>query len=352
MKQWNITAPLTTISSDLRAKIDNLTKPRGSLGRLEELALQIGLIQQTLTPSLRRPVNILFGGDHGVIDEGVTVSPKEVTWQQMLHFPRGGAGISYLCRQHGFELRVVDAAVDFDFPPHSGVIDRKIMRGTANFLHDAAMTEGQLHDALRHGAEQVDIEATEGTNIISLGEMGSGNTSASALWMHFLTGLPLEDCVGAGAGLDNAGIARKLDVLRRAAHTHSRLYDMPDGPDKALQVMRTFGGAEMVMAVGAMLRAAELHMVILVDGFIMTACILAASRIAPAILDYAIFGHCGDESGHRRMLDHIGARPLLNLSLRLGEGSGAVCAFPIVDSAVRMINEMDSFKAVSVTKYF
>ncbi|MDE6805469.1 MAG: nicotinate-nucleotide--dimethylbenzimidazole phosphoribosyltransferase, partial [Muribaculaceae bacterium] len=191
----------------------------------------------------------------------------------------------------------------------------------------------------------VEMVRNDGCNVVSFGEMGSGNTSSSSMWMHFFTGIPLADCVGAGAGLDTPGIRHKLDVLSRAAANYS-------GDGSPENIMAWFGGYEMVMAVGGMLKAAELGMVIIVDGFIMTSCILAASKLYPDVLEYAIFGHQGDESGHKRMLEALGADPILHLGLRLGEGSGAVCAYPIIDSAVRMINEMDDFASVGVIKYF
>lgn len=329
----------------LQQKIDNLTKPRGSLGRLEELALQIGLVQHTLTPELRKPVNVVFGADHGIIDEGVSLSPKEVTWQQMCHFSRGGAGINFLCKQHHFRLVLVDAGVDFDFPAALGIIDCKMGRGTHNFLHGPAMSVEQFQQCLLRGAAVVDSIAADGTNVVSFGEMGSGNTSPSSMWMHILSGIPLHLCVGAGAGLDDAGVSHKLRVLTQALQNYR-------GGESLAAKLAWFGGFELAMAVGAMLRAAELGLLILVDGFIMTACMAAARAFNPLVTDYAVFAHQGDESGHKLFLDWLGAKPLLNLSMRLGEGSGAVCAFPIVDSAVRMIREMDSFARTDVTKYF
>ena len=331
---------------EIQDKIDNLTKPKGSLGRLEELAAQICLIQNTLSPELRSPHNILFAADHGVIEEGVSVSPKEVTWQQLGHFARGGAGINFLCDQHGFKLVLVDAGVDYDIPAGRGIIDKKIRKSTRNFRHEAAMTADEFELALARGAEVIDLVRTESDcNIVSFGEMGSGNTSASSMWMHLFTGIPLDKCIGAGAGLNNAGVRHKYEVLSDALANYT-------GGDSVAEKLAWFGGYEMVMAVGAMLRAAELGMIIIVDGFIMTSCILAASQLNPAVMDYAIFGHQGDESGHKLMLQAMGARALLHLDLRLGEGSGAVCAYPIIESAVRMINHMDSFKSVNVTKYF
>lgn len=343
--KFNISAPSKEIESALTEKIDFLTKPKGSLGKLETLARRIGLIQQTLSPRLANPHNILFAADHGIIEEGVSVSPKDVTWQQLAHFSRGGAGINFLCNQHGFRLVLVDAGVDYDIPAGHGILDRKIRRSTRNFLHGPAMTPEEFRSAIERGAGVVEDVSKTGCNVVSFGEMGSGNTSSSSMWMHFFTGIPLPDCVGAGAGLDTPGIRHKLDVLTRAAENYS-------GDGTPEDIMAWFGGYEMVMAVGGMLKAAELGMIILVDGFIMTSCILAASKLYPDVLEYAIFGHQGDESGHKRMLEALGADPILHLGLRLGEGSGAVCAYPILDSAVRMINEMDDFASVGVTKYF
>lgn len=345
MKTFHITLPDEALRGSLQQKIDNLTKPKGALGRLEELALQVGLVQQTLSPTLKCPTNVLFAGNHGIADEGVSLSPKEVTWQQTCHFLQGGAGISFLCRQHGFKLKVVDAGVDYDLPYDQGIINKKVGRGTKNFLYEAAMSAEEMERCLAHGAEVVDDCFNEGCNVISLGEMGIGNTSPSSIWMSVFTDIPLEKCVGAGSGLDAPGIAHKYKVLRQAMENYR-------GDGSVRDLIRHYGGFEMVMAIGAMLRAAELKMIILVDGFIMTACLLAASQLHPEVMAYAVFGHQGDESGHKMLLDALHAKPLLNLHLRLGEGSGAVCAYPILDSAVRMLNEMDSFQASAITKYF
>ena len=345
IQTFHLTRPDKQLQPLLRDKIDNLTKPKGSLGRLEELALQIGLIQQTLSPTLQHPQNIIFAADHGITEENVSVSPRDVTWQQILNFLNGGAGINFLCRQHGFTLKIVDAGVDYDLPYERGILNKKVRRGSRNFLYEAALTWEELEQCIARGAEVVRLCHEEGSNILSFGEMGIGNTSPSSVWMHLMTGIPLEQCVGAGAGLDNAGIRHKYDVLSRAIANYQ-------GDKSASDIIRHFGGLEMAMTVGAMLQAAELRMVILVDGFIMTNCILAASRLYPEVLDYAVFAHQGDEAGHKLLLDWLHARPLLNLGLRLGEGTGAVCAFPIVDSAVRMLNEMDSFVQAEITKYF
>jgi nicotinate-nucleotide--dimethylbenzimidazole phosphoribosyltransferase len=332
----------------VQQKIDNLNKPKGSLGRLEELAMQLCLIQQTLTPSTAHPCHLLLGSDHGIEREGVSVSPREVTWQQMVNFTLGGGGVNMFCRQHGFHLRIVDVGVDHDLSSIPGIIDRKIACGTSNFLYEPAMTSEQFEQAIQTGSDLVDDCIHEGCRILSIGEMGIGNTSPSSIWMHLFCNIPLQECIGAGAGLNNEGIRHKYEVLSRAVDRFS----LSAHHTSIDEIIRYFGGFEMVTAIGAMLRAAERHLVILVDGFIMTACALAATRLYPASQDYMVFTHCGDESGHRRMLDFLGAHPLLSLGLRLGEGTGALCAFPIIDSAVRMINEMNNFDNAKITKYF
>ena len=348
MKYFNIQPTDKTLQTAIQAKIDNLNKPKGSLGRLEELAMQVCLIQQTLAPSLAHPCHLLLAGDHGIEREGVSVSPREVTWQQMIHFTRGGGGVNMFCRQHGFKLRVVDVGVDYDLSSVPGIIDRKIARGTKNFLYEPAMSEEEFHQAIQVGADLVDDCIAEGCRILCIGEMGIGNTSPSSIWMHLFCNIPLDQCIGAGAGLNNEGIRHKYEVLS-AAVAH---YKVSPSWGRLEGALPYFGGFEMIAAIGAMLRAAERHLVILVDGFIMTACALAATRLYPAAQDYMVFTHCGDESGHRLMLDAMGARPLLHLGLRLGEGTGALCAFPIVDSAVRMMNEMNNFQSAHITKYF
>ena len=331
MKTFDIHLVDRSMQAVIQAKIDNLNKPKGSLGRLEELAMQVCLVQQTLEPSLAHPCHLLLGGDHGIEREGVSVSPREVTWQQMINFTHGGGGVNMFCRQHGFKLRIVDVGVDYDLSDIPGIIDRKIARGTKNFLYEPAMTEEEFDKAIQVGAELVDDCVKEGCRILSIGEMGIANTSPSSIWMHLFGNIPLNECIGAGAGLDTPG---------------SPKYGSLEGS------LSYFGGFEMIAAIGAMLRAAEQHLIILVDGFIMTACAIAAIRLYPASQDYMIFTHCGDESGHKRMLDIVDAKPLLHLGLRLGEGTGALCAFPIVDSAVRMMNEMNNFDNSKITKYF
>jgi nicotinate-nucleotide--dimethylbenzimidazole phosphoribosyltransferase len=313
--------------------------------------MQVCLVQQTLSPELSHPCHLLLGGDHGIEREGVSVSPREVTWQQMINFTRGGGGVNMFCRQHGFKLRIVDVGVDYDLSGVPGIINRKIARGTKNFLYEPAMTEEEFDKAIEVGATLVDDCIAEGCNVLSIGEMGIGNTSPSSIWMSLFGDIPLDECIGAGAGLDTPGIQHKREVLSQAVGNW-RLAVGQEQTANSQRLIAYFGGFEMIAAIGAMLRAAEHHLIILIDGFIMTACALAAIRLYPDSQDYMIFTHCGDESGHRKMLDIIDAKPLLNLGLRLGEGTGALCAYPIVDSAVRMMNEMNNFKDAEITKYF
>ena len=325
-----------SLESAIQEKINNLNKPKGALGRLEELAIQVCLIQQSLTPSLAHPCHLLFGGDHGIEREGVSVSPREVTWQQMINFTHGGGGVNMFCRQHGFKLRIVDVGVDYDLSAVEGIFNHKIARGTKNFLYEPAMSEKEFDQAIQIGSELVDDE------------MGIANTSPSSIWMSLFGNIPLAECIGAGAGLDKPGIQHKYEVLSKALENYRSQEPQPT----TITPLRYFGGFEMIAAIGAMLRAAEQHLIILIDGFIMTACAAAAIQLYPNIKDYMIFTHCGDESGHKRMLDMVGAKPLLSLGLRLGEGTGALCTYPLIDSAVRMINEMNNFDNARITKYF
>jgi nicotinate-nucleotide--dimethylbenzimidazole phosphoribosyltransferase len=349
------------MQAEIQRKIDNLNKPKGSLGRLEELAMQVCLVQGTLQPSLAHPCHLLLGGDHGIEREGVSVSPREVTWQQMKNFSKGGGGVNMFCRQHGFKLRIIDVGVDYDFQDENGELkieNYKIARGTRNFLYEPAMTESEFDLAITVGSDLVDDCVAEGCRVLGIGEMGIGNTSPSSIWMHFFGNIPLQECIGAGAGLDAPGIRHKYEVLSKAVAQFSilnsplDLWSLARQEFSIIEPLRYFGGFEMITAIGAMLRAAEQHLIVLVDGFIMTACAVAAIKLYPAAQDYMVFTHCGDESGHKKMLDIVGAKPLLNLGLRLGEGTGALCAFPIVDSAVRMMNEMNNFDNARITKYF
>ena len=218
MRTFHIEKPDERLRAAIQDKIDNLNKPKGSLGVLEELAMQICMAQQTLSPRLSHPCHLLFGGDHGIEREGVSVSPREVTWQQMMNFTRGGGGVNMFCRQHGFRLRIIDVGVDYDLSSVGGIIDRKIARGTRNFLHEPAMSEEEFDRAIDVGCEMADQCADEGCNILCIGEMGIANTSASSIWMHLLGNIPLDECIGAGAGLDTPGILHKREILTKAVN--------------------------------------------------------------------------------------------------------------------------------------
>ncbi|MBQ6310550.1 MAG: nicotinate-nucleotide--dimethylbenzimidazole phosphoribosyltransferase [Bacteroidales bacterium] len=348
MAEFDIQKPDGKLRKAAQDKIDNLNKPKGSLGALEEIALQLCLVQQTLSPKLKHPCHLLLGGDHGIEKEGVSKSPREVTWQQMINFTKGGGGVNMFCRQHNFTLKLVDCGVDYDLSSYSAIRNCKIGSGTADFLYGPAMTEVQYLEALENGRALADECIDEGCNILSIGEMGIANTSPSSIWMSLMGNIPLDECIGAGSGLDSKEIEYKKQVLGKAVEKF--LADYPEPTDE--DIITYFGGFEMVTAIGAMLQAAARKAVILIDGYIMSACALAATRLYPESRDYMIFCHCGDEAGHRRMLELMGAKPLLSLGLRLGEGTGALCAYPIIESSVRMINEMNNFLNAKITKYF
>ncbi|HEY3597416.1 MAG TPA: nicotinate-nucleotide--dimethylbenzimidazole phosphoribosyltransferase [Paraburkholderia sp.] len=330
-----------TLRAELQHIIDTKTKPPGSLGRLEALARQIGEIQRTTRPTIERPVMIVFAADHGIAAEGVSPYPQAVTAQMVLNFIAGGAAINAFSGVAGLALEVVNAGVASALPAHPKLIDIPIARGTRNFAHEPAMTRDEALAALRAGAERVRQHAALGTNVIGFGEMGIANTSAAACLMSRLCALPIDECVGRGTGLDNAGLEKKRNVLAAALAFHAASSD-------PLDVLATFGGFEIAMIAGAYLAAAEARMTILVDGFIATAALLVAVALAPAVREYCVFAHASNEAGHRRMLDHLGAQPLLALDLRLGEGTGAALAVPLLRAAVAFVNEMASFESAGV----
>ncbi|MEX5749037.1 nicotinate-nucleotide--dimethylbenzimidazole phosphoribosyltransferase [Massilia sp. X63] len=327
------------LSQSLAHAINNKTKPLGSLGRLESLATQLGMVQRSTTVRIADPAILVFAADHGVVAEGVSAYPQEVTWQMVENFLADGAAINVFARQNGCALHVVDAGVNHDFGVRAGLLDRKVGRGTRNFAREAAMSRQELGAALEHGMALV--RGLPG-NVLGFGEMGIGNTTAAAAIMHKLTGLPLPQCVGAGTGLSNEGIQRKQQVIAAAVDRHA-------GADDPLEVLATFGGFEIAMMAGAMLKAAELRKLLLIDGFIVSSALLVAARLQPAILDYCVFAHCSDENGHRLMLEALGAQPLLHLGLRLGEGTGSALALPLLHAAANFLNEMATFASAQVS---
>jgi nicotinate-nucleotide--dimethylbenzimidazole phosphoribosyltransferase len=327
------------LAAQLDQAINNKTKPVGSLGTLETLAKQLGLIQQTVAVSVDQPAIIVFAGDHGVVAEGISAFPQDVTWQMVENFLANGAAINVFARQNGASLYVVDAGVNHDFGARPGLLDRKLARGTRNFALEPAMTSQQCAAAMEHGAALV---ADLPGNVVGFGEMGIGNTTSAAALMHKLAGVPVADCVGAGTGLSPEGVLRKQRVIEAAVARHA-------GVSEPLDVLATFGGFEIAMMAGAMLKAAAMRKTLLIDGFIVTSALLLASRVAPAVFDYCVFAHCSDEAGHRRMLEQLGARPLLQLGMRLGEGTGAALALPLLRAAASFLNEMATFSSASVS---
>ncbi|SAL62165.1 nicotinate-nucleotide--dimethylbenzimidazole phosphoribosyltransferase [Caballeronia cordobensis] len=331
-----------TLEAELRRIIDMKTKPPGSLGRLESLALQMGLIQRTTKPRIERPAMIVFAGDHGIAKEGVSAFPQEVTAQMVANFLTGGAAINALSRSVGMTLEVVDAGVATPIPIDHGYERLSLGLGTRNFAHEPAMSRELALEGIARGAARVRHHAALGTNVIGFGEMGIANTSAAACLMSRLCDVPIEDCVGRGTGLDDKGLAHKRDVLSKALALHR-------GEGDAIDTLATFGGFEIATMTGAYLAAACAGMTILVDGFIATSALLVASKIAPDVLDYCVFAHASDEAGHRRMLAHFDAAPLLQLDLRLGEGTGAALALPVLRAAVAFVDEMASFESAGVS---
>ena len=327
------------LAAMLDQAISSKTKPPGSLGALETLARQVGLIQQSVDVTVRAPAIIVFAADHGVVAEGISAYPQSVTWQMVENFLVGGAAINVFARQSGCALQVVDAGVNHDFGPRDGLVDCKVAMGTANFALHSAMSGAQCAQAMEHGMRLV--RRLEG-NVVGFGEMGIGNTTAAAALMHKLTGVPVAHCVGAGTGLAPDGVLHKQAVIEAAVAR-------PVGVSAPLDILATFGGFEIAMIAGAMLAAAEKRMVVLVDGFIVTSALLVAARLQPALLDYCVFSHCSDEQGHRRMLAHLDAHPLLNLGLRLGEGTGCALALPLLGAAVAFLREMATFASAQVS---
>lgn len=328
------------MKEQLQRKINTRTKPLGSLGKLEKLALQIGTVQNTLTPELKNPAILVFAADHGIADEGVSPCPKEITWQMVMNFVKGGAGISVFSRQHNINLRVIDAGVDYDFPEECNVENRKLARGTKNMLHEPAMSIELCQQAMSVGAECVRQEFERGCNIVGFGEMGIGNTSPASLLLNKFAGIPLDECVGRGAGLDDAGVQHKYNILKQVAEKYH--------PKTPLETLATFGGLEIAMITGGVLEAKRLNMLIVADGFITSSGFLTAYKMQPDVLDNVIFSHASNERGHRAMVEYMKGDPVLHLDLRLGEGTGVALAYPILQSALIFLNEMASFDEAEV----
>jgi nicotinate-nucleotide--dimethylbenzimidazole phosphoribosyltransferase len=342
MQSFQIKSVSTEISAEIQRKIDFKTKPLGALGMLEKLALQIALIQQKEFPVLNNPHVVVFAADHGLAREGVSKYPSEVTYQMVLNFVRGGAAINVFARQHGIKLTVVDAGVAGDFEQDLPIVHQKVTYGTKNSLQEPAMTLAEVEQCIASGAKVVHEIYQKNGNVIGFGEMGIGNTSAASLLMAKIGKFPIEQCVGRGTGLDEKELQRKSLVLQQVLEKHSNA-------QTPLDVLASVGGLEIAQIVGGMLQAAENQMIILVDGFIATSAFLVAHALYPAVMDYAIFCHQSDESGHQLMLKYLNAEPILKLSLRLGEGTGCALAYPLVQAAVNFLNDMASFESAGVS---
>lgn len=338
---FNITPLNDSIVRSIQHKIDSKTKPLGALGMLETIALKIARIQESDSPKLKNPTLVVFAGDHGIAKEGqVNPYPQAVTAQMVYNFLEGGAAINSFCNQNGIDLKIVDAGVNHDFKNTSGLVDAKIDYGTQNYQKGPAMQLEQCHVAIEKGASIVTEIQSKGCNCIGFGEMGIGNTSSAALLMAAFTGFSIKDCVGAGTGLSSSGIAQKKEILTEVFEGGTAT--------SPLEKLAYFGGFEIAMMTGAFLRAAELKMTILVDGFIASSALLAAHALHRSILDYCIFMHNSGEQGHIKILEFFGQKAILDLGMRLGEGTGAAVAFPIIQSAIGFLNDMASFESAQI----
>ena len=328
------------LAARLQAALDNKTKPLGALGRLEALALRLGTILGTESPTLEAPQMLVCAADHGLAARGVSAYPSDVTWQMVENFLAGGAAVSVLARQHGLALTVADCGVRRDFQPRPGLVQRRIAAGTADASAGPAMSAAQCAQAIANGREIV--RALPG-NALLLGEMGIGNSSAAALLLARLTDIDIDRCTGAGTGLDADGLARKRAVLREVLALHA-------DANAPLDALAALGGFEIATLVGAVLQAAEERRVIVLDGFIASAAVLVAQALRPHVAQRCVAAHVSAEPGHALLLERLRLEPLLNLGLRLGEGSGGALAWPLLESACRIVREMASFESAGVSR--
>lgn len=332
----------THLSEALQSKIDGKTKPTGSLGILENLAKQIGEVFQTLEPKITEPTIVVFAADHGIAAHGVSAYPQDVTRQMVTNFLDGGAAINVFCKQNNIKLAIVDAGVNYDFPTNANLIAAKIGKGTQSFLHGSAMSISELQECFAKGEEIVNKIARTGSNCIGFGEMGIGNTSTASVLMSVLTGIPIEECIGKGTGVTDEKLLQKHRLLKKAIDDYR-------GSDELDAKLAHFGGFEIMQMASGMLSAFQNNMLILVDGFICTVAFLTAYKKDSRIIKNAIFCHCSAEQAHLKLLDYLDAKALLQLNLRLGEGTGCAIAFPIIESAVAFLNEMASFESAGIS---
>ena len=333
-----------SLLAQAQARLDRLTKPIGSLGRLEELAARYVMITGEIKPKVPHGAVFTFAADHGVTVEGVSAYPSAVTPQMVLNFLRGGAGVNVLARHAGIDVRVVDIGVAFDFESVPGLIHRKVMPGTKNLMMESAMSHAQAERALTVGIELATEAAQEGIGLIGTGEMGIGNTTASSAITAMMTRRPVSEVTGRGTGIDDAGHARKIDVIQRALALHR----LDSG--NAMEVLATVGGLEIGGLAGLILGAAAARIPIVLDGFIAGAAALIAVGLQPRCKDYLIASHQSVERGHQAILDHLGLKPLFDLDLRLGEGTGACLGMGLVFAAIKILTEMATFDEAGVSE--
>lgn len=330
------------LADKLQDKIDFKTKPLGALGFLEQLAHKIGMVQQTTSPKLIKPHMVVFAADHGIATAGVSAYPQEVTYQMVMNFLGGGAAINVFCKQNNIDIKIVDAGVNFDFPEGLNLIHKKVRKSSRNILDEPAMTSEEYQQALENGKSVVKEIAETGSNVIGFGEMGIGNTSASSLMMSQLFDIPIENCVGRGTGLNDSQLQNKIDILSKAIEKYPHL-------KTADEIAQTFGGLEITQMIGAMEEAYHQNMLILIDGFIATVAISVLFKKNSEILNNCIFCHVSDEFAHIKLLELLNQKALLNLNLRVGEGTGCALAYSIIQSAVNFLNEMSSFEDANVS---
>jgi nicotinate-nucleotide--dimethylbenzimidazole phosphoribosyltransferase len=337
---FKISAPVVNFMPILQAELDQKTKPLHSLGRLESLALQIGLVQQTLKPRIEKPSLLVFAADHGIAQAGVSPYPQSVTGAMVRNFSQGGAAINVLTRQLGWDLHLINAGT-LEPTPWASVQDRRLGPGTKNMLDAAAMSAVELELALKAGADYVRALKSEGCNTVAFGEMGIGNSSSAALLIHCLCDIPLDQAVSRGAGCDDEQLRNKRACLEQVLDRHGRIKD-------PMEALRVFGGFELAMIAGAALAAAEEGLLILVDGLIASAAVLVAVQSFPDVKPYLIFAHRSAAAGHAALLQHLEVEPLLDLHMRLGEGTGAALALPLLQSAAAILSEMATFASAEV----
>ena len=330
------------LCEQLQSKIDNKTKPVGALGVLERLALQIGMVFGSTEPKIKSPTLVVFAADHGIAQHGVSAYPQDVTRQMVTNFLEGGAAINVFCKQNNITLQIVDAGVNYDFAPNARITDCKIAKGTQSFLYGPAMSVEELHLCFKKGSEVVKALKNQGCNTIAFGEMGIGNTSSASILMSVLCEISLKDCVGKGSGLDDDRLSEKYNILKQGLDNYS-------GSQNMYQLMAHFGGFEILQIAGAILEAQKQNMLVLIDGFICTAAYLCAFKINPEVKANAVFCHQSEEMGHKLLLHYLEAEPLLQLKMRLGEGTGCALAFPLIKNAAAFLTDMASFESAAIS---